>query len=181
MRILELFSGIGAVAHAAADRHDIVCAIDISELAMQVYQANFSSQTLIQEITSLTDQQLAEFDAQLWWMSPPCQPFTRRGLQRDLNDPRAKPLLRLIEAIESVRPSHIAMENVIGFERSETFQLLVKVLQRNNYQFSHCKLCSTQFGLPNLRPRFHDSNCNGTRGYPQFASTQSEYDDSTVG
>lgn len=154
MRILELFSGIGAVAHAAGDLHDIACAIDISELAMQVYRANFRSPTRIQEITSLTHRQLADFDADLWWMSPPCQPFTRRGLQRDLDDSRTKPLLRMIDAIKSVSPPHIAMENVIGFERSETFQLLIDVLRRNDYQISHRKLCSTQFGLPNLRPRF---------------------------
>ena len=154
MRILELFSGIGAVAVAAGNSAEIAAAVDINQSAMQVYRANFTCPTQVQEITSLSDQQLSDFDACLWWMSPPCQPFTRRGLQKDLDDVRTKPLLRLISAIETIRPPHIALENVIGFENSNTYDRLIESLDRAGYAFSSAELSSSDFGLPNLRPRF---------------------------
>lgn len=154
MRILELFSGIGGASLARGAGDEIVCAVDINQSAMQVHRANFACPALIQEISSLTDRQLADFGADLWWMSPPCQPFTRRGLQKDLNDARTKPLLRLISAIEQIQPTNIALENVIGFEDSDAYEHLVKTLDRNGYYFSTAEFCSSDFGLPNLRPRF---------------------------
>ena len=154
MRILELFSGIGAVALAREAGDEIACAVDINQSAMQVHRANFECPTLVQEISSLSDRQLANFGADLWWLSPPCQPFTRRGLQKDLEDARAKPLLRLISAIEQIQPANIALENVIGFENSDAYEQLVKSLDRAGYHYTAATLCSADFGLPNLRPRF---------------------------
>ena len=153
MRILELFSGIGAISVVAKDDHEIACAIDINRSARTVYLANFSSPHQVQEIASITDDQLKKFAADLWWMSPPCQPFTRRGLQRDLKDPRTVPLVRLIKAIQSIRPLHVAIENVIGFHDSQAFELLIQTLARCDYKVATAELCSSDFGLPNLRPR----------------------------
>ena len=153
MRILELFSGIGAVAVVAERSHEISAAVDINHSARQVYVANFSSPHFIQEIASLTDERLKGFEAQLWWMSPPCQPFTRRGLRRDLEDARTRPLVRIIDAIRSVRPEHVAVENVIGFHDSQAFTLLTEALDDSGYSFVTSEMCSSGFGLPNLRPR----------------------------
>ena len=116
MKILELFAGIGAVAQAAS-QHEVV-AIDINENAKQVYQSNFGHRYLTREIASLSDQEFREFGADLWWMSPPCQPFTRRGNRQDIDDPRAQPMLRVFDAIANIRPTRIALENVVGFENS---------------------------------------------------------------
>ena len=154
MRILELFSGIGAVAVAAGNSAEMAQAFDINQSAMQIYRANFSSPSQVQEITSLSDSLLSGFADCLWWMSPPCQPFTRRGLRKDNEDDRTKPLIRLISAIEKIRPIHVALENVIGFENSKTHKLLAESLDRAGYTFSSTELSSSDFGLPNLRPRF---------------------------
>lgn len=154
MRLLELFSGLGGVSAALSRQHQVVVAIDINELASEVYRANFSSPFQVREIMSLTDQHLSDFEADVWWMSPPCQPFTRRGRKGDLNDPRSQALLRIANAIKKVQPNYVAMENVVGFEESDAFDMLARVLSSTGYQFSFTDLCSTQFGLPNLRPRF---------------------------
>jgi site-specific DNA-cytosine methylase len=153
-RLLELFSGIGAASVAMVGRGSIACAVDINQLAHQVYEANFNSQSLIQDVTSLTDEQFRSFQADIWWMSPPCQPFTRRGLRLDLADPRTKALLRLLNAIETIRPHGIVLENVVGFEGSQTFNRLIETLDSCGYKYDSAELCSLEFGLPNLRPRF---------------------------
>jgi len=153
MRILELFAGIGAVAHGAADRFEVAAAIDINENAKKVYQANFDHSHLTREISSLSDQELSEFDANIWWMSPPCQPFTRRGKRQDVNDLRAQPMLRIFDAIKKIKPKGIVLENVVGFENSQAWSQLKQILSDRGYHFDSAELCSSMFGLPNLRPR----------------------------
>ena len=153
MRLLELFSGIGAVA-AASQGFDIVGAIDISQPAASVYAENFSSPVLVREISTLSDDTLDGFQADVWWMSPPCQPFTRRGLKADIHDPRCQALQRMIDAIPRILPPIVAMENVHGFESSLAFSKMRNVLDDAGYRIATEKLCSSQFGIPNLRPRF---------------------------
>ena len=156
MRLLELFSGIGAVATACEEFEDIevVGSIDISQPAAKVYSANFPTPHYVREISTLPDEQLEEFRADIWWMSPPCQPFTRRGLQADLDDPRCGALLRMIDAIGRIQPDIVAMENVRGFESSLTFERMKEVVSGAGYAIATVELCSSQFGVPNLRPRF---------------------------
>lgn len=154
MKILELFSGIGAVSVAVHQSHQVACSIDINQIAMQVFQANFETPVWIQEISSISNQQLQEFGAHLWWMSPPCQPYTRRGLRKDTDDARSAGILRIIDAIGTVGPDHIALENVVGFENSETHRRLINTLRQNGYQYCSIQLCSTDLGVPNIRPRF---------------------------
>lgn len=48
-------------------------------------------------------------------MSPPCQPFTRQGLQKDIGDARTEPLLNVIKMIpDLVRLDYALVENVKG-------------------------------------------------------------------
>lgn len=154
MKILELFSGIGAVSTAVHGTHEVVCSVDINQLAMQVFEANFSSPTWVQEISSITNRQFSDFAADLWWLSPPCQPYTRRGLKKDIDDPRSAALLRIIDAIEEVRPDHIALENVRGFENSQSYHRLITTLTRNGYEYCELPLCLSELGVPNIRPRY---------------------------
>ena len=157
MRILELFCGIGGVAQACRQlpgTNSVVAAIDINQQALEVYKANFASPTYAMEIASIRPETLADFAANLWWMSPPCQPFTRRGRQRDLDDPRTAPLTHLVNAIAQVKPQYVAIENVVGFESSKAFEFVRKTLVESGYLVTSLQLCGTQFGIPNLRPRF---------------------------
>jgi hypothetical protein len=41
--------------------------------------------------------------AQLWLLAPPCQPYTRRGLQQDTEDGRAASLLKLLALLPSLQ------------------------------------------------------------------------------
>lgn len=48
-------------------------------------------------------------------MSPPCQPFTRQGKQKDVGDPRTQPLLHILQLIPQIeRLKFILVENVKG-------------------------------------------------------------------
>lgn len=154
MRVLELFAGIGGFAAAFPDV-EIVEAIDIDQSARDVYSANFKHDYSVKEIASLPLEWFSRHRADLWWMSPPCTPFTQRGARRDLEDPRSSAIRHLIHAVASIRPPLVCIENVIGFESSKTFQDLQNRWKLVGYHLHVCTLCPSALGWPNRRPRVY--------------------------
>jgi site-specific DNA-cytosine methylase len=156
VRILELYCGIGALAAARPPGATVVGAVDQSLLALQVYRANFPHHpTLACNLETLGEDRLAAFRADLWWMSPPCQPFTGRGRRRDDGDPRAASFLVLVRALERLRPPLLALENVPGFAGSRTHRRLREALDRAGYQVAEHQVCPSEHGQPNRRRRFY--------------------------
>lgn len=153
-RVLELFAGLGGVACAWPEA-EIVAAVDINNRAREFYEANFPHPYWTREISSVPFEEFRSANADVWWMSPPCQPFTRRGAMRDLRDARTQALIYLVNAIRDVQPTSIALENVIGFETSSAFDLLKNTLLESGYGMATLQLCPSQLGWPNLRPRFY--------------------------
>ncbi|CAF4434209.1 unnamed protein product, partial [Adineta steineri] len=101
LRVLELFSGIGGM-HCALDfldlNYEIVAAIDINPTANVVYSSNFPNVPIInRSIETISLKQWEKWNADLWTMSPPCQPFTRQGKQEDLNDRRTDGFVHLMK------------------------------------------------------------------------------------
>ena len=152
IRALEFYSGIGAFAQAAAG-HDIevLASFDQSQSANQVYALNYDHKPSSRNLDSISINDIPEAD--LWWLSPPCTPYSRRGEQKDMADPRAQSFLRLIDFMQSKRPPTILIENVEGFLTSKMYEHLCQTLQAKSYQVNTIKLCPTMFGIPMLRPR----------------------------
>jgi DNA (cytosine-5)-methyltransferase 1 len=121
----------------------------------EVYSCNFDHPTEMRTIESIPDADYHRWAADMWWMSPPCQPYTRRGLQRDMEDPRAAPLLALIDRLPRLHPRHIVLENVPPFESSHACQRLRDTLDRCRYHVQDVRLCPTELGIPNRRQRFY--------------------------
>ena len=165
MRVLELYCGIGGAAaalagrasagRASAGRASVIAAVDIHRGALAVYRHNFDHPTHVATIESLDAARLERWDADLWWLSPPCQPFTRRGARRDDQDPRSRSLLALMSRIESVRPRFLALENVPGFEGSRTHAALLATLERVGYEVAEALCCPSQLGMPCRRRRYY--------------------------
>jgi DNA (cytosine-5)-methyltransferase 1 len=155
LRVLELFCGIGGCAAALDRRAHVVAAVDQNRQALRVYSANFPHPVHPLAVESIPDRSWQAWDADLWWMSPPCRPFTARGRQRDLDDPRARGLAAVLERVDSVRPPYVALENVAGFAGSRAHALTRSVLDRAGYTVRETLLCPTELGLPNRRPRWY--------------------------
>ncbi len=153
--VLELFCGIGGCAAALGERAEIVAAVDINQVALSVYRHNFRHPVQVRAIESLPAQVCRENVADLWWMSPPCQPYTVRGRRLDVHDPRAESLLTVIERIAQIRPRYVALENVPGFGGSRAHQRLRATLDAHGYEVQEQILCPTQLGVPNRRRRFY--------------------------
>lgn len=171
--VLELFCGIGGVAAALGGAARVVAAVDLDRVALGVYAANFDHPTRVRTLDSLGADELGGFGADLWTTSPPCQPYTRRGRGRDLDDPRAASLRNLLARLPEVRPRWLFLENVPGFAGSRAHRELRRVLADAGYQAAEVLLCPSQLGWPNRRRRFYLVAARGDAGgllpFPEVA------------
>ena len=132
-----------------------MAAVDIDRSAREIYTENFKHPFLIKEISSIPIDWFSRMDAELWWMSPPCTPFTKRGFMRDLDDPRSVALKHLIHVVSAVRPTLVCLENVVGFESSKAFHHLHDQWTRVGYHIQTHTICPSNLGCPNRRPRVY--------------------------
>lgn len=95
-------------------------------------------------------------------MSPACQPYTILNPNaKGALDPRAKSFLHLIQdvlptlAADGHHPSYILVENVAGFEKSSTREVLVNTLHELDYHTTEFLLSPSQYGIPNSRLRYY--------------------------
>jgi len=129
----------------------------------------------LKSIDQLTVAELDTLSADLWVMSPPCQPHTRNNktLKRDTADSRSNSFLHLIRCLEVMEkpPSYIALENVIGFETSNSCEQFKAALSQRKYNYQQFDLTPSQFGIPNERPRYY---CLASRLSPLCSREESE-------
>ncbi len=162
VRALEFFSGIGAFAQTAcAFNIEVVAAFDQSESANATYALNYGLQPCARNLDTIAAGGLPH--AAIWWMSPPCTPFSIRGKRLDDCDPRAASFLNLIDIASRRLPEAIIVENVAGFVGSRVSIRFLAVLKDCGYQLHEFDLCPTAFGVPMRRPRHFVAAVRGTR------------------
>ncbi|MEQ1504147.1 MAG: DNA cytosine methyltransferase [Myxococcota bacterium] len=157
MNVLELFAGIGGLAEAAAGAHRVVAAVDHDRRALDVYAANFPDHRReVKNLAYVTPGWLRAFDADLWWMSPPCAPHGVRGNREDLADPRSAAFVNVLRALVEVRPRAVALENVPGFAGSLAHAALREACDAAGLVHrEEREICPTLLGIPGVRRRFY--------------------------
>jgi site-specific DNA-cytosine methylase len=154
VRTLEFFAGIGGL-KAACPWLDVQASLDIDRDAMYVYTGNFAGAYICCELGSVRANQLDHYQADLWWMSPPCTPFTQKGKRNDKADLRTRALEHLIQLASKLSPRYLVIENVPGFEISQCYLELLRALQQADYETRICRRCPSQVGWPNRRQRIY--------------------------
>ncbi|XP_066137154.1 tRNA (cytosine(38)-C(5))-methyltransferase isoform X1 [Saccopteryx bilineata] len=160
LRVLELYSGIGGMHHSLREScipAQVVAAIDVNNVANQVYKYNFPHTLLLAKtIEGITLEEFDRLSFNMILMSPPCQPFTRIGLQGDVTDPRTSSFLHILDILPRLQklPKYILLENVKGFEVSSTRDLLIKAIENCGFQYQEFLLSPTSLGIPNSRLRY---------------------------
>src|SRR5947209_2356484 len=108
---LEFFSGIGAFSHACTSRGiSVVRAFDQNEYANRVFAVNYGQRPHSRNLDTITASDISDTD--IWWMSPPCKPYSVRGKRLDDADSRAQSLKNLIDILPSCCPKVLLLENV---------------------------------------------------------------------
>lgn len=160
-RALELFCGIGGFAAAVKGGNvRVVGAFDQDPAALATYRLNFPDHgARSADLERVSAWELTAGGIPLWWLSPPCQPYCERGTRRDLDDPRARSLVHILELLGRIPadllPRHLALENVAGFVGSEAHGRLAEVLTSRGFQVQERLLCPTELGIPMRRPRYY--------------------------
>ncbi|QDZ17848.1 DNA (cytosine-5)-methyltransferase [Chloropicon primus] len=157
---LEFYSGVGGLHYSlrkARKGEDVkvIEAFDVNDLANVVYEFNHGIKPTSRDIGSLEAKDL-DGKADAWLLSPPCQPYTRQGLQRGSEDPRAQSFIKLLDKLGDLecKPSYLLIENVVGFEESETRNHLVDTMKRNNYTTQEFLVSPIDLGVPYSRARY---------------------------
>ena len=158
-RVLEFYSGIGGMRYSLASsgvRAEVVEAFDINDVANDVYEHNFGHRPCQGNIQTLTAGDLDKYKAHAWLLSPPCQPYTRQGLQKHSADARAFSFIKILNLMQNMSfpPQMLFVENVVGFEVSDTHDQLLAVLSTLNFNTQEFILSPLQFGVPYSRPRY---------------------------
>lgn len=153
--------------HLALRQSRVACspvkAFDWDQTACQVYAANYGAEIINRtDISTLSAVDLLHLHADVWLLSPSCQPYTiLNPAARGEADPRAKSFLHLIDhilpdlAAQNSQPRYMLIENVAGFQDSMTRRRLVDTLQRLGYVVAEFLLTPVRFGIPNSRLRYY--------------------------
>lgn len=178
MDVLELYSGIGGMHLALRGNpkknnnpylifllifllesgltYQVKASIDINTNANTVYKHNFPTTTLMnRNIENLTPKEINNLNVNAILMSPPCQPFTRNGLQGDILDNRSSSLLHLLDILPELNVKYILLENVKGFEKSVMRNQLIESLCKSDFSYQEFLLNPSDFGIPNSRQRYY--------------------------
>ena len=178
---VEWFCGIGGFSESVRGAAEIRVAVDINQNALGVYRANFDGETLCKSIESLTVDETSSWADASWWMSPPCQPHTVRGRQKDLEDPRSRAFENVLRLIAAHQPPEIALENVPGFAKSKSFERLHDCLGSLGYCVAHRIICPTELGIRNRRKRFYllaaKQSLANWQSYPKLRHSKPKFSD----
>ncbi|XP_065211709.1 tRNA (cytosine(38)-C(5))-methyltransferase [Planococcus citri] len=162
MKVLELYSGIGGMHYALkgstiGNQSEVIMAVEMNTACNEVYQHNFPKTMVVnRNVCSLSATEINKLGPNMILMSPPCQPFTRQGKQKDLEDNRNISLLQFIELLPNlVSLTYILLENVKGFEESETRKKLVAALRKAKFTYKEFLLNPRQFAICNSRLRYY--------------------------
>ena len=166
---IEFYSGIGGWSYAldeALQRNstlnvNVVAAFDVSTVCNEVYRANHGFAPSQKPIEQL-DVSNVDGIADIWFLSPPCQPHTRqrKGLteqEMDIDDSRSQSFIHICSILERLKspPRILILENVVGFESSRCCVQWLNVLACKGYMIRQFHLTPTPFGMPNERPRYY--------------------------
>ncbi len=156
MRALEFYCGIGGFAASVLEHEvEIAAAFDQNPHAVTTCQQNYKHPVYNRNLEDIKAHELSDLQADFWWMSPPCQPFTVKGKQLGLEDPRAKSFKHLLTLLTELQPSFLGFENVQGFRENLAYEKFCTLLKDLGYHTLERTICSSHLGIPNLRPRFY--------------------------
>ncbi len=136
---VDLFAGIGGFhAALAALGGECVFVSEIDPRARAVYELNWDAE-VAGDIIPLTEGQMAVPAHEVLAAGFPCQPFSKSGLQRGVDEARGTLFWNICRVIQVRRPAVILLENVrnlAGPRHRETWATIVRSLRDLGYRVS---------------------------------------------
>ncbi len=161
---VDLFAGIGGFHAALSDLGgECLYASEMDPKAAAVYQANWGLDPL-GDITKHANDEVMKVPAcDVLTAGFPCQPFSKSGAQRGMEETRGTLYWNILKVIQARRPSMVLLENVrnlAGPRHMHEWQVIIETLRQEGYLvsdtpgvFSPHLLPPEMGGVPQVRDR----------------------------
>ena len=149
---IDLFAGIGGF-HAALHGLGGKCvyAVEIDPDAAAIYQKNWGINPLgdITEDVSESQVKIPKHDVLVAGF--PCQPFSKSGAQRGMDETRGTLYWNILKIIEKCKPALVLLENVrnlAGPRHTHEWRVIIKTLREQGYRVSDSPAVFSPHFLP---------------------------------
>lgn len=155
MTFIDLFAGLGGF-HAALKSigHECVFASEIDKKLQNLYEANFEIDCH-GDIRTIDEKDIPPHD--ILCAGFPCQPFSKAGKQRGLEDAgRGDMIHEIVRILKFHQPKFFILENVTNIkkhDRGKTWEHIESLLKGCDYYVQNLILSPYDFGVPHKRER----------------------------
>lgn len=152
LRVLDLFSGIGAYALGMSRAgYEIVGFCEIDEWCRRLLQQNFPRTTVHHDIR---DVDFSRINADVIVGGFPCQDISRAGKRAGIAGARSGLFWEMVRAIRVVRPLVAVVENVAALlDRNGGMGVVLGALAEERYDAEWDCISLDELGAPHGRPR----------------------------
>ena len=161
---IDLFAGIGGF-HAALSGLGGKCvyACEIDPKAAAIYEQNWGINPLGDITKDANDEQVTIGSHDVLVAGFPCQPFSKSGAQRGMDETRGTLFWNILRIIEERKPAFVLLENVRNLDgprHTHEWQVIIETLREAGYRvcetpaiFSPHLLPPERGGRPQVRER----------------------------
>ncbi len=152
-KYIDLFAGIGGFAAAMeAFGGEHVYSVEIDKEAAKIYEQNWGRNPLGDITNDANENLVIVGDHDVLAAGFPCQPFSKSGAQRGMDETRGTLYFNILQIIEKHHPTVVLLENVrnlAGPRHLHEMAIIVRTLREAGYRVSdHPSIFS-----PHLLPR----------------------------
>lgn len=149
---IDLFAGIGGF-HAAlsAMGGECVYAVEIDKAAAAVYERNWGMNPLGDITDHATEEEVAIPEHDVLCAGFPCQPFSKSGAQRGMDETRGTLYWFILRIIQARRPKVVLLENVrnlAGPRHLHEWNVIIETLREEGYRVSETPAIFSPHLLP---------------------------------
>jgi DNA (cytosine-5)-methyltransferase 1 len=148
---VDLFAGIGGF-HAALSAFggECVYAVEKDPAAAAVYERNWGMPALGDIVADTEDEMLVP-DHDVLAAGFPCQPFSKSGFQRGMEEARGTLFFNICRILEARKPSVVLLENVrniAGPRHTHEWDVIIRSLRQLGYRVSSKPIVFSPHLLP---------------------------------
>lgn len=170
LKVLELFSGIGALSKALERlgiEHEIVDAVEIDKYAVKSFNAIHNTNFEPQDICEWNK----DIEVDLIMHGSPCQDFSLAGKQAggDIGSgTRSSLMYETIRIVGKLRPKYVIWENVknlLSKKHTHNFETYLETMKQLGYTNYYQVLNAKDYGIPQNRERVFTVSILGNEKY----------------
>ena len=169
LKVFSMFTGIGGFElglEKSNIEHELIGYSEIDIYAIKIFEKHFPGIKNYGNATNIRGNEIPNFDLLVGGF--PCQSFSLAGKRKGFDDTRGTLFFDIARILSIKKPKYLVLENVKGLlshESGNTFQRILTILSKLEYQVEYRVLNSKDYGVPQNRERiFITGHLRGSSG-----------------